>query len=497
VIFSRNDEVIRKFGDVINAGRIIVNSPGSIGALGGVYNDLVPTFSFGCGTGGGNSTTDNVNIYHYLNLKRLARRTQAHMWFRVPNQIYFNMNAVENVRTFPSRSTIIVTNPALEQIGHADIVRRYIPADTRVHVSVIPDAEPEVKVIMQGVEALNFYKADQIIALGGGSVIDAAKIMKLKYEAPDADLEQLAKPFLDLRKRVVEFPAKNANRARLIAISTTSGTGSEVTPFAVLIDKEHGRKVTLADYSLCPDVAIVDPQFVMSMPKGLTADTGFDCLTHALEAVVSSYASPYTDCNAMQAIRLVFRYLPTAYENPRDEAARCMMHNAACIAAMAFSNASVGVNHALAHAFGARFGVAHGRANALMLPHVIAYNAGVPTKFMPSPYQQGYVAPGKYATVADLLGLGGHTTDDKVGNLITAVEQLLDRLGFPRSIAELGISTEEFERAMPDLVKLAFADPSWLSNPRMPLMSELSELFWKAYQGWGQAQADLTQQHTA
>jgi len=231
VIFSRNDEVIRKFGEVMNAGRIIVNSPGSIGALGAVYNDLVPTFSFGCGTGGGNNTTDNVNIYHYLNIKRLARRTQAHMWFRVPNQIYFNMNAVENLRQFPSQSTIIITNPALEKFGHVDIVRRYLPEGTHVHVSVIPDAEPEVKVVMQGVEALNFYKADQIIALGGGSVIDAAKIMKLKYESPEADLEELAAPFLDLRKRVIQYPTEKINRARLIAISTTSGTGSEVTPF--------------------------------------------------------------------------------------------------------------------------------------------------------------------------------------------------------------------------------------------------------------------------
>ncbi len=485
VIFSRNDEVIRKFGEVINAGRIIVNSPGSIGALGAVYNDLVPTFSFGCGTGGGNSTTDNVNIYHYLNIKRLARRTQNHMWFRVPNQIYFNMNAVENLRQFPSRTTIIVTNPALEQMGHVDIVRRFICPQTHVHVCVIADAEPEVKVVLQGVEALNFYKADQIIALGGGSVIDAAKIMKLKYESPDADLEELAAPFLDLRKRVVQYPTEKVKRARLIAISTTSGTGSEVTPFAVLIDKERGRKVTLADYSLTPDVAIVDPQFVMSMPKGLTADTGIDCLTHALEAGVSNYASPYTDSNAMQAIGLAFQYLPIAYANPRDEEARCMMHNAACIAAMAFSNASVGVNHALAHAFGARFGVAHGRANALMLPHVIAYNAAVPTKFMPSPYQQGYVAHKKYAAMADLLGLGGNTVEEKVRKLIAALEQLLDQLGFPRSIAELGIAKEEFERALPDLVKAAFDDPSWRSNPRMPLMGELVELFWKAYRGRG------------
>jgi acetaldehyde dehydrogenase/alcohol dehydrogenase len=420
------------------------------------------------------------------------------MWFRVPNQIYFNLNAVENVRQFPSRSTIIVTSPALEQIGHVDLVRRYIPEGTHVHVSVIPDAEPEVKVVKQGVEALNFYKADQIIALGGGSVIDAAKIMKLKYESPEADLEELAAPFLDLRKRVIQYPTEKINRARLIAISTTSGTGSEVTPFAVLTDKERGRKVTLADYSLTPDVAIVDPQFVMSMPKGLTADTGIDCLTHALEAAVSSYASAYTDCNAMQAIRMAFKYLPTAYEHPGDEEARGMMHNAACIAAMAFSNASVGVNHALAHAFGARFGVAHGRANALMLPHVIAYNASVPTKFLPSPYQKGYVAHKKYATIADLLGLGGHTTDDKVKNLVRAIEQLLDQLGFPRSIADMGITQEEFKLAMPELTKLAFDDPSWRSNPRMPLISELAELFWKAYQGRGLAKlAGEVRQQTA
>ena len=485
VIFSRNDQVIRKFGEVINAGRIIVNSPGSIGALGSVYNDLVPTFAFGCGTGGGNSTTDNVNIYHYLNIKRLARRTQAHMWFRVPNQIYFNMNAVQNVRQFQSQCSIVVTNAALERIGYLDLVRRCIPAKTHVHAVIIPEAEPEINVVMEGVEALRSYSADQIIALGGGSVIDAAKIMKLKYECPEADLEQLAAPFLDLRKRVIEYPTEKLHRARLIAIPTTSGTGSEVTPFAVLTDKQRGRKVTLADYSLSPDVAIVDPQFVMSMPKVLTADTGIDCLTHALESGVSNYASPYTDCNAMQAIQMVFQYLPIAYKHPHDEEARSMMHNAACIAAMAFSNASVGVNHALAHALGARFAVAHGRANALMLPHVIAYNASVPAKFMPSPYQKGYMAHHKYAAIADLLRLGGHSVEEKVKNLIIATAMLLDELEFPRSIAELGICEEEFERAVPELAAIAFDDPSWRSNPRMPLMSELVELLWRAYRGRG------------
>ena len=483
VIFSRNDDIIRQFGESMNAGRVIVNAPGAIGALGGVYNDLVPTFSFGCGTGGGNSTMDNVNIYHYLNIKRVARRTPAHMWFRVPNQIYFDFNAVENLREFPSRSTLIVTNPALEQMGHVDIVRRSMPPETVVRVLAIPDAEPETKVIMHGVEILNAHAVDQIVALGGGSVIDAAKIMKLKYESPEADLDELAAPFLDIRKRVVRFPTAKSNHTRLIAVSTTSGTGSEVTPFAVLTDKARGRKITLADYSLTPDVAIVDPQFVMSMPKGLTADTGIDCLTHALEARVSVYASPYTDANALEAIQMAFKYLPIAFENPRDEEARSMMHNAACIAALAFANASVGVNHALAHAFGARFGVPHGRANALMLPHVIAYNAAVPTKFRPSPNQRAYVAHKKYAQIADLLELGGRTIEEKVSNLVAAIEQLLDRLQVPRSIADLGISREEFERALPDLIRIAFDDPSWQSNPRMPLIAELEELFRSAYRG--------------
>jgi acetaldehyde dehydrogenase / alcohol dehydrogenase len=356
-------------------------------------------------------------------------------------------------------------------------------------VLTIPDTEPEFQTVMQGVEELKACKADQIVALGGGSVIDAAKIMKLKYECPDADIQELATPFLDIRKRVVQFPTEKVNHAQLVAISTTSGTGSEVTPFAVLFDKANGRKVTLADYSLTPDVAIIDPQFVMSMPKGLTADTGVDCLTHALEAFVSIFASPYTDSNALQAISLAFKYLPSSYENPKDEEARSMMHNAACIAAIAFGNASVGVNHALAHAFGARFHVAHGRANALMLPHVMAFNASVPSKFMPSPNQRAYTAHKKYAQVADMLELGGNTVEEKIANLIAAVEQLLDRLEFPSSIAELGISKEEFEQAMPELLKLASADPSWGSNPRMPLVSELGELFWSAYHGRGHAKA--------
>jgi acetaldehyde dehydrogenase/alcohol dehydrogenase len=490
VVFSENDELIRKFSEAINAGRVIVNSPGSVGAIGGVYNDMVPTFSFGCGTGGGNSTTDNVNVFHYINVKRVARRIQAPMWFRVPNQIYFNRNAIETLRQFPSRSTIIVTNAAMEQFGHVDVVRRHLPEGTLAHVLAIPDAEPEATVIVEALETLHAYKADQIVAVGGGSVIDAAKIMKLKYESPQADIEELGAPFLDIRKRIIQFPIEKARQARLIAIPTTSGTGSEVTPFAVLFDKEHGRKVTLADYSLAPDVAIVDPQFVMSMPKGLTADTGIDCLTHGLEAAVSVYSSPYTDANALQAIQLAFKYLPIAYENPQDEEARTMMHNAACIAALAFSNASVGVNHALAHAFGARFGVPHGRANGLMLPHVIRYNASVPTKFMPSPHQKAYNAPTKYAMIADLLKLDGDTIQEKVENLAAAIERLLDRLGVPRSIAELGISKEDFERAVPDLVKLAFEDPSWRpTNPRMPLMNELADLLWAAYWGRGAAKA--------
>jgi acetaldehyde dehydrogenase / alcohol dehydrogenase len=493
VIFSDDDEIINTFGETINAGRIIVNSPGSVGALGGVYNDMVPTFSFGCGTGGGNSTIDNVNIYHYLNIKRMARRTQAHMWFRVPNQIYFNANAVENLREFPSSATVIVSNPHLEKLGLVEVIRRHLPAGTHVHVLTIPDREPDRVTVMQGVQTLAAFKADQIVALGGGSVIDAAKIMKLLYESPGADLDELSAPFLDLRKRVVEYPSaeQRANRARLIAVSTTSGTGSEVTPFAVMLDDDGTRKITLADYSLAPDVAIVDPQFVLGLPPAITADTGVDCLVHALEAGVSIFASPYTDAFALQAVRLVFRYLPLAFEHPDNLEARAQMHNAACIAGIAFSNASVGVNHALAHAFGARFRVAHGRANALMLPHVIAYNAAVPTKFMPSPNSRAYVAHKKYAMTADLLGLGGgDTVEGRVMALTHAVGDLLDRLKIPRSIEELGISEQPFREAMPDLVKAAFDDPSWRSNPRMPLLSELEDLFWSAWRGRGEEKAE-------
>jgi len=489
VVFSRDDEVVSKFGEAINTGRIIVNSPGSIGAIGGVYNDMVPTLSFGCGTGGGNSTTDNVNVYHYLNIKRMARRMQAPMWFRVPNQIYFNKNAVETLRQFPSRSTLIVTNQVLQRIGHVETVRRQLPPETIVTVLTIPDAEPELAVVIRGLETLESCRADQIIALGGGSVIDAAKILKLKYESPEADFDELGAPFLDIRKRIAQYPQAKGNRSRLVAIPTTSGTGSEVTPFAVLLDKERGRKVTLADYSLTPDVAIVDPQFVMSMPRGLTSDTGIDALTHALEAGVSVYGSVYTDANALQAIQLIFRYLAIAYETPADEEARTGMHNASCLAAMAFSNASVGVNHALAHALGARFGIAHGRANALLLPHVIAYNASVPSKFTPSPHQKAYTAHKKYARMADLLGLGGETVEQKVKNLVTATEQLLDRVEIPRSIAALGIPKEDFERALPEMVKVAFDDPSWRpTNPRMPLMEEMADLYRRAYEGRGAAQ---------
>ncbi len=499
VIFSNDEAVIAKFGEVMNAGRLIVNSPGSIGALGGVYNDMVPTFSFGCGTAGGNSTVDNVNIYHYLNIKRMARRTQAHMWFRVPNQIFFNKNAVENLRELPSHNTVVVSNPVLEQLGYVDVVRRHLAERTHVHVLTIPDREPDQATVLEGVAVLEAFEADQIVALGGGSVIDAAKIMKLKYESPEADLEELAAPFLDLRKRVVEYPSITGKkrRSRLVAIPTTSGTGTEVTPFAVMMAEGGRRKITLADYSLTPDAAIVDPQFVMRLPRSITADTGADCLTHALEALVSIFASVYTDSNAMQAALMTFRYLPAAYADPTDEEARSMMHNAACIAGIAFSNASVGVNHALAHAFGARFGVPHGRANAIMLPHTIRYNAAVPSKFMPSPNVRSYKAHRKYAWAADILGLGGDAVEDKVANLVAAVERLLDSLDLPRSIAELGITEEQFGQAMPDLVKAAFDDPSWRSNPRMPLLKELEKLLWQAYRGRGQEAAAPGAERTA
>jgi acetaldehyde dehydrogenase / alcohol dehydrogenase len=476
-VYAGDESVIDRFALAIRTGRILVNAPTAVGALGGVYNSMTPTFSLGCGTWGGSNTTDNVNYRNLLNIKAVSRRQTPPQWFRVPSDTYFNPGALANLRELRATQPIIVTDADSEARGVAEEVRRYLDTDA-VHVFSDIHPEPSEAEIRAGVHELQRVEADAIIAVGGGSVMDAAKAMRLFHESPQLSVRELSLPFLDARKRIASFPQVE-HALRLIAIPTTAGTGSEVSPAAVITVND--RKVTLVDYSLVPDMAIVDPVLTLTMPAVVTADTGIDALTHALEAGVSIFASPFTDAFCMQAVNLILEALPRAYRDGADLEARTAMANAATIAGLAFSNAFVGLNHALAHALGARFGVAHGRANALFLPHVLRYNASLPTKFMPAPGYSAYVAPEKYAQMAWILGLGGKTEQDRRERLFARVDELLEEVQEPRSLAQVGVPRAEFEAALPQLAKTAFSDPSIRTNPRIPLVHEIVGLLRAAY----------------
>jgi acetaldehyde dehydrogenase/alcohol dehydrogenase len=450
-----------------------------VGALGGIYNAMTPTFSLGCGTWGGSHTTDNINYRNLLNVKAVARRQAPPQWFRVPSDTYFNAGSLEALRELGVRQALIVTDPRCEAAGMVDEVRRYL-GGAAAHVYGEIEPEPPEAQIRAGVEVLERLRPDTIIAIGGGSVIDAAKGMRLFYEAPDLQMRELALPFLDARKRVARYP-DSAHEVRLVAIPTTAGTGSEVSPAAVITVGD--RKVTLVDYSLVPDIAVVEPRLTLTMPPQVTADSGIDALTHALEAGVSIFASPYTDAFAMQAINMILHNLPRAYADGEDVQARTAMANAATIAGLAFSNAFVGVCHALAHAVGARFGIPHGRAIGIYLPHALRYNAELPSKFMPAPSYTTYVAPEKYAQIAYVFGLEGKGEEERRRQLFARIDDLLDAVEIPRSLAELGISTEDFEAALPDLARAAFMDPSVRTNPRIPMVAEVAELLRAGYAG--------------
>ncbi len=479
-VYARDQSVIDRYAVTVRTGRILVNAPTAVGALGGVYNSLTPTFSLGCGTWGGSMTTDNVNYRNLLNVKTVSRRLTPPQWFRVPSDTYFNAGALENLRQVDARVAVVVTDGGLEKQGVAEEVRRHLPPTATVHVFSEIEPEPSEAAIRSGVDLLRRMRPDLLVAVGGGSVLDAAKAMRLFFESPQLTVQELSFPFLDARKRVARWP-RVAHGLRLVAIPTTSGTGSEVSPASVL--SVGDRKVTLVDYSLVPDMAIVDPLLTLSLPPGATADTGVDALTHALEAGVSIFASPYTDAFCMQAIRLVLDALPRAVADGTDLESRTAMANAATLAGLAFSNAFVGVNHALAHAVGGRFGISHGRANGIFLSHVLRYNAAIPTKFMPAPGYSAYVAPEKYAQVAWVLGLGGGSEAERRDRLFGAVDDLLDTVGIPRSLEAAGVSREAFEAALPDLIRLAFEDPSMRTNPRMPLMGEIAGLLQAAWRG--------------
>ncbi|OJZ75199.1 bifunctional acetaldehyde-CoA/alcohol dehydrogenase [Mycobacterium paraffinicum] len=477
-IYANDEEVIDAYGLAVRTGRILVNAPTAVGALGGVYNNLTPTFSLGCGTWGGSSTTENVNYRQLLNIKTVSRRRTPPQWFRVPSNTYFNEGALDNLRELDGETVVIITDALTEERGVVDQLRGKLRAE---HVQVFSDVtpEPDETTIRRGVALLQRAQPDLLIAVGGGSVLDAGKAIRLFYEHPEKSLEELTMPFLDPRKRVADYPV-DRHRVQLVAVPTTSGTGSEVSPAAVLT--VGGKKETLVDYSLVPDLAIVDPVLTSSMPQKLTADTGIDALTHALEAAVSIFASPYTDALCAQAARLIFDALPRAYDDPDDLSARTDMSNAATLAGLAFSNAFVGTNHALAHAVGARFGISHGRANGIFLPHVLRYNASLPSKFMPAPGYSAYVAPDKYAQLGQLI-FGGHEPDESRARLFHGVDELLNRLNIPRSLREYGVDEEQYLAALPALAMTAFEDLSNRTNPRMPLVSEITALLRLGFYG--------------
>lgn len=488
VIHSNDEELCKAFGNEMKVGRIIVNSPSSQGAIGDIYNTNTPSLTLGCGSFGRNSTTANISSVNLINKKRIAQRRVNMQWFKIPPKIYFEKGSIQYLEHMPNISrAFIVTDPMMVKLGYVDKALYYLrKRKDYCHSEIFSEVEPDpsIETIQKGVHAMNVFQPDVIIALGGGSAIDAAKGMWLFYENPDTSFDGLRLKFMDIRKRAFQFP-NLGKKAQLVAIPTTSGTGSEVTSFSVITDKKNGNiKYPLADYELTPDVAIIDPQFVKTMPKSITADAGMDVLTHAIEAYVSVLASDYTNALAMKAIALIFKYLPRSYDNPDDEVAREKVHNASCIAGMAFTNAFLGINHSLAHKLGGEFHIPHGRANAVLLPHVIKYNSQIPTKFTIFPKYGKFVADYRYAQIARHLNLGGTTQEEQIDALINAVISLMKKLNIPLSIKECGINESEFMAKVPKLAERAFEDQCTTSNPRYPLVSELEEIYKKAYYGY-------------
>ncbi|MBO9480514.1 bifunctional acetaldehyde-CoA/alcohol dehydrogenase [Salinisphaera sp. G21_0] len=486
VLHAQDNQVIDEFSLAMKAGRIIINSPSTHGAIGDIYNTNMPSLTLGCGTYGGNSTTSNVSAVNLINVKRVAKRRVNMQWFKLPEKIYFEANSLQYLEKMQDISRVfIVTDEIIQSLGYVDKIlyhlrKRTVPVQVEIFNQVEPD--PSLETVRNGAREMARFNPDVIIALGGGSPIDAAKGMWLFYEQPDADFAGMAQKFLDIRKRVYKFPHLG-KKAKLVAIPTTSGTGSEVTSFAVITDKEKGAKYPLADYELTPDVAIIDPNLVLTVPKKVTADTGLDVLTHAMEAYVSIMASDYTDALAMKAIQLVFDYLPQSYETA-DRKAREKMHNASCIAGMAFANAFLGVNHAIAHKLGNELHISHGQANAVLLPHVIEYNGCPnPTKVASFPKYQYYIAHEKYAEIAKMLGLPAKTPEEGVKSLANAVRDLMKRLDMPASLQEIGVDESLFKSKISMLANHAFEDQTTTANPRLPLISELEELLTKAYYG--------------
>ena len=471
--------------------RILVNTPASHGGLGDLYNfKLTPSLTLGCGSWGGNSVSENVGVKHLINIKTVAQRRENMLWLRTPEKVYFKRGCLpvaldELGNVMHKKRAFIVTDTFLYKNGYTDVITNKLD-EMGIRYSCFFDVTPDptLQCAREGVKAMTAFEPDVIIALGGGSAMDAAKIMWVMYEHPEVNFEDMAMDFMDIRKRVYKFP-KMGEKAYFVAIPTSSGTGSEVTPFAIITDKDTGIKWPIADYEILPNMAIVDVNNMMDQPKGLTAASGIDVLTHALEAYVSIMATDYTDGLALRAMKLVFDYLPSAYENgSADPIAREKMADASCLAGMAFANAFLGVNHSMAHKLGAFHHIAHGLANAVILTRVMRYNASdVPTKMGTFPQYEYPKAKARYVEAAKYCGVTGKNDDEIFENFIKKIEELKKFIGVKETIALYGVEEKYFLDTLDEMSEQAFNDQGTAANPRYPLISEIKELYLDAYYG--------------
>ena len=486
-IHSTDAELVEEFGSRVKAIRVIWNSPSSQGGIGDIYNAFIPSLTLGCGSYGANSVSNNVSAVNLLNIKRIGRRNNNLQWFKVPAKTYFEPNAIRYLEDMADITRVtIVTDATMTRLGFVDKVIDVLNRrPNKVALQIIDSVEPEptITTVDRGAELMREFRPDTIIALGGGSPMDAAKVMWLRYEHPEIVFADMREKFFDVRKRAFKFPTLG-NVAKLVCIPTTSGTGAEVTPFAVITDPKSGLKYPLADYALTPTVAIVDPALTGEMPASLAADSGFDALTHATEAFVSVYANDFTDGMALHAIRLIFANLEASVTGGKAAAeAREKMHNAGTIAGMAFGNAFLGIVHAMAHTIGSTFKLVHGRTNATLLPHVIRYNGTVPTKLTSWPKYEHYVAPERFQQIAEALGLPASTPAEGVESYARAVEKLRDAVGIPPSFAAQGVAEEAFIGKLDDLAMRSYEDQCAPANPRMPMLGDMKDIMAAAYYG--------------
>ena len=483
-------EKIEKFSHKMKTARILINTPSSQGGIGDLYNfKLTPSLTLGCGSWGGNSVSENVGVKHLLNIKTIAERRENMLWFRAPEKVYIKKGCLpvaldELKNVMDKKKVFIVTDEFLFTHGYTKPITNKLE-ELGITYTTFSDVQPDPTLASakEGAKLMDSFKPDCIIAIGGGSAMDAGKIMWVLYEHPEIDFMDMAMRFSDIRKRVYTFP-KMGEKAYFIAVPTSSGTGSEVTPFAVITDEKTGIKYPLADYELMPKMAIVDTDMMMDAPKGLTSASGIDAVTHCLEAYASMMATEYTDGLALRSIKTIFEYLPTAYENGQDVVAREKMANAATMAGMAFANAFLGVCHSMAHKLGAFFHIPHGIANALMIDLVLRFNASeTPVKMGTFPQYSYPHTLRRYAEVAENLGLGGNSDEEKLENLIKAIDELKEKIGIKKTIRDYGVDEQEFLSKLDEMSKQAFDDQCTGANPRYPLIEEIKQMYLEAYYG--------------